>query len=60
MEDNEKDKVKIRYLSKKESLLKDFCINVTKEISVKIDKLYPNDVAIENYIRKVVLDNLKN
>lgn len=60
MEDNEKDKVKIRYLSKKESLLKDFCINVTQEISLKIDKLYPNDVAIDNYIRKVVLDNLKN
>ena len=60
MEDNAKDKVKIRYLSKKESLLKDFCINVTQEISLKIDKLYPNDVAIDNYIRKVVLDNLKN
>ncbi len=31
MGDNMKDKVKIKYISEKESLLKDFCINVTQE-----------------------------
>ena len=60
MGDNMKDKVKIKYISEKESLLKDFCINVTQEISIKLDELYPNDVAIDNYIRKIILDNLKN
>ena len=54
------DKVKIKYISEKESLLKDFCINVNQEISMKLDELYPNDVAIDNYIRKIIFDNLKN
>ena len=60
MEDNAKDKEKIKYLSEKESLLEDFCIKVTQEISMRLDELYPNDVAIENYTRKLIVDRLSD
>lgn len=59
MEDNDKDKVKIKYLSEKESLLKDFGIIVSENISSRLNYLYPNDVAIENYTRKIILEKLK-
>lgn len=60
MEGNAKDKEKIKYLSEKESLLEDFCIKVTQEISMRLDELYPNDVAIENYTRKIIFEKLKD
>lgn len=52
-------KSKRQYLREKKKLLRDFNIKVTPAIVKRISELYPNDVAVENYTRKVILDRLE-
>ena len=48
-----------KYLSMKKKLLKDFHIKVTPEIISRLEELYPNEIAIENYTRKLIMDKLE-
>lgn len=58
MDDNARAKAK--YIRSKERLLEEFGIVVTKDISDKLDSLYPNDIATENYTRKVIMSRFDN
>lgn len=46
---------KSRYLRTKKRLLQELGIIVSDEIFNHICDLYPNDIAIENYIRSLIL-----
>ena len=46
------------YLAEKERLLRQFGIPITDEIRNRLNSLFPNDIAIENYTRKVILEKL--
>ena len=48
-----------KYLSMKKKLLKDFNIKVTPEIISRLEELYPSEIAIENYTRKLIMDKLE-
>ena len=52
-------RVKSTYLKDKQSLLKDFGIIITDEISERLSTLYPNEIAIENYTRKLIREKLE-
>ena len=52
------DKVKMKYLHSKEELLREFTIPVTEDISKTLESLYPNEIAIEHYTRKLILKKL--
>lgn len=53
-------KSKTLYLYEKRKLLEEFGIRITPEILDRLSSLYPNDIATENYTRKVILDHLKD
>lgn len=41
-------------------LLKDFKIKVTPEIVAKLRALYPNEIAIDNYVHTLIFNYLDN
>lgn len=43
------------YLDEKKQILDEFCIPVTEAIEEKLERLYPNHIAIENYMRDLIL-----
>jgi hypothetical protein len=49
---------KDRYLLDKERLLWEFGIIITTDIRERLLELYPNDIAIENYTRRLIRDKL--
>ena len=58
MGDSTMDKVKMKYLHSKEELLREFTVPVTEDISKTLESLYPNEIAIEHYTRKLILKKL--
>lgn len=47
------------YLEGKYEVLKQFSVPVTEEIKQRIEELYPNDIAIENYSQSLILLRLE-
>lgn len=47
------------YISRTCHILKDFCIKVDQKIIDKLYELYPNEIAIEQYTRKLILEKLE-
>lgn len=45
-------------LKAKKRLLEDFGINFTEEVSNEISTLFPNEVSIDRYTRKLILEKL--
>lgn len=52
-------KGKTKFLSSKIRLLKDFGISVSPEIISRIESLYPNEILVENYTRKLIISKLE-
>lgn len=50
--------VEENYIEEKRQLLRDFGIRMTANMVARIKDLYPNDIAIENYIHKIICDHL--
>ena len=50
---------KEQYIESKYELLRDFKTAVTPDIVDKVESLYPNRVAIDNYIRDVIMARLE-
>lgn len=53
-------RAKERFIRQRIQILKDFGVLVTPEIQEHIESLYPCEIAIENYTRKIILQKLGN
>lgn len=53
-------RAKERFIRQRIQILKDFGVSVTPEIQKRIESLYPCEIAIENYTRKIILQKLGN
>lgn len=52
--------VRSKYLNNKLTILSQFGVVITKDIVNKLESLYPNEISIENYTRKLILDRLND
>ena len=49
-----------KYLNNKLTILSQFGVVITEDVVNKLESLYPNEIAIENYTRKLILDKLND
>ena len=52
------DTAKSIYLEDKERLVREFGVKINESIRDRLRYLYPNEIAIENYIRGVIFKHL--
>lgn len=53
-------KRKQAYIRRKLNLLRQFRVPITNVIIDELDRLYPNDIYIENYLRTIILKHLNS